>query len=225
MNLAFYTCFYGSCNNNAFSIPPLPSTKHDCYYFTNNETIYEQLRQTSWIGVYEPGKKTTDDVLESCMMGKHVKVLPHLYKELNNYDYSCFLDSKLAKVSETFVEDYIRRFFIEGGYALLLRHHWFLGNNVWEEYHESMLQERYRNKSGEYMKYIETQLANGFSETTPYHCACGFLIRNMRHPIMKDLNETWYKHIEECGIQDQISFFFVKQLFECYIHAFREEPF
>jgi hypothetical protein len=159
------------------------------------------------------------------MRGKHVKVLPHLYKELNNYDYSCFIDSKLAKVSETFVEDFIRRFFIEGDYALLLRHHWFLGNNVWEEYHESMLQERYRNKSDEYMKYIETQLANGFSETTPYHCACGFLIRNMRHPVMNDLNETWYKHIEECGIQDQISFFFVKQLFDCYVHAFREEPF
>jgi len=130
MKLAFYTCFYGSSNNNAFSIPPLPSAKYDCYYFTNNQTIFERLQSTRWIGVFEPDKKTTEDVLESCMMGKHVKALPHLYKELNNYDYTCFLDSKLAQVNEAFVEDFIQRFFVEGGYALLLRHHWFLGNNV-----------------------------------------------------------------------------------------------
>jgi hypothetical protein len=225
MKLAFYTCFYGSSSNEAFSVPPLPSAKYDCFYFTNNHTIMERLRHTRWIGVYEPDKKMTEDVLESCMIGKHVKVLPHLYTELNNYDYTCFLDSKLAKVNETFVEDLIQRFFVEDGYALLLRRHWFVGNNVWEEFHESMLQSRYRNKSDEYLKYIERQLANGFSETTAFHCACGFLIRNMRHTAINDLNETWYKHIEECGIQDQISFFFAKQMFECFIHAFREEPF
>jgi hypothetical protein len=27
------------------------------------------------------------------------------------------------------------------------------------------------------------------------------------------INEEWYKNILECGIQDQVSFFFVKQLF------------
>jgi len=225
MKLAFYTCFYGSGSNYSFGIPPLPSTKYDCYYFTNNETIFEQLRDTKWIGIFEANKKTTDDTIESNMVGKHVKVLPHLYRELKHYDYLCFLDSKLAKVNESFVENYIERYFVQGDYALLLRHHWFLGNNVWEEFHESMLQDRYRNFSERYMNYINKQVANGLSETTAYHCACGFLIRNMKHPLMKDLNETWYEHIEECGIQDQISFFFVKQMFDCYIHAFREEPF
>lgn len=225
MKLAFYTCFYGNSNNDAFSIPSLPSTKYDCYYFTNNMTIIERLQGTSWIGVFEPHKKTTDDVLESCMTGKHVKVLPHLYKELCNYDFTCFLDSKLSKVSETFVEDLIERFFVKDGYALLLRHHWFLGNNVWEEFHESMLQHRYLVHYDRYFNYIEKQLSSGLSETTAYHCACGFLVRNMKHPAINELNEMWYQHIEECGIQDQISFFFVKQFFDCYIHAFREEPF
>lgn len=225
MNLAFYTCFYGSCGNSAFNIPPLPSNKYDCYYFTNNESMLEKLNKTGWIGVFERDKEVTDDVIRSCKMGKHVKTQPHLYNELKQYDYTCFLDSKLEKVSETFVETMIERFFIEGGYALLLRHHWFLGNNVWEEFHESMLQERYRAYCEQYLKYIEKQLSSGLSETTAYHCACGFLVRNMKHPVIQELNETWYQHIEECGIQDQISFFFVKQLFDCYIYAFREEPF
>jgi len=226
MNLAFYTCFYGTCSNAAFSIPPLPSTKYNCYYFTNNESMLDKLNPTGWIGVLDnENKEQTDDVNRSCMMGKYVKTQPHLYKELKQYDYLCFLDSKLEKVRETFVEELIERFFIQGGYALLLRHHWFLGNNVWEEFHESMWQQRYLVEYDQYVKYIEKQLSSGLSETTGYHCACGFLVRNMKHPVIHELNETWYQHIEECGIQDQISFFFVKQLFDCYIHAFREVPF
>ncbi len=47
----------------------------------------------------------------------------------------------------------------------------------------------------------------------------------MKHEIINELNNTWYKHILECGIQDQISFFFVKQLFEPFIHPFTEIPF
>ena len=36
---------------------------------------------------------------------------------------------------------------------------------------------------------------------------------NMKHNKINTINTTWYQHIKECGIQDQISFFFVKQLF------------
>jgi hypothetical protein len=47
----------------------------------------------------------------------------------------------------------------------------------------------------------------------------------MKHEKIKEINNTWYQHIQECGIQDQISFFFVKQLFNDYIYPFTEIPF
>ena len=47
----------------------------------------------------------------------------------------------------------------------------------------------------------------------------------MKHDKINELNNTWYQHIEECGIQDQISFFFVKQLFNDDILSFTENPF
>ena len=97
-NLAFYTYFYGSNNNSAFNIPPIPSLKYKCYYYTNNNTIFELLKNTNWIGIYDD-KPTTDDVIESCMIGKHIKTMPHEYTELKDYDFLCFLDSKLAKVN------------------------------------------------------------------------------------------------------------------------------
>jgi len=166
------------------------------------------------------------------MIAKHVKVVPHEYTELTKYDFLCFLDSKLAHVSDTFVECMIDKFFIKQNYALLLREHMFINYgtknrniSVWDEFNESMPQHRYFIEADKYRTYIGTQITNGLSECTRDHCACGFLIRNMRHTKMVELNNTWYSHIQECGIQDQISFFFVKQLFSEYIYPFTEIPF
>jgi hypothetical protein len=187
--------------------------------------MIEKLKETSWIGIFQD-ISTTDDLIESCMLGKRIKTQPNEYDELKSYDYLCYLDSILNKVSETFVEDFIQKYFIENNYALLLRQHVFIhDSNVWNEYHESMQQERYRKQSEQYCNYIHQQVAQGLQVRTDYHCQCGFLIRNMKHEKMIDINTTWYRHIQECGIQDQISFFFVKQLFPEYIYAFKEIPF
>jgi len=224
LNLAFYTCFYGSNNNTSFCIPSLPSFKYNCYYFTNNKTMLEYLKDTKWIGIYD-NKPTNDDLIESCMVGKNIKVLPQNYNELKDYDYLCFLDSKVNNINELFIEKIIIEYFVKQNYALLLREHWFIHNNVWNEYNESMNQERYKFESEKYKNYIQKQINNGFDEVTEHHCACGILIRNMKHKIINEINETWYKHIHDCGIQDQISFFFVKQLFNNYIYSFTENPF
>lgn len=224
MDLAFYTYFYGSNNNSAFKIPVIPSTKYNCYYYTNNITIFDKLKNTKWIGIYHD-IQTNDDLIESCMAGKHVKTSPHKYDELKNYTYLCFLDSKLEAINETFVEEFIIKYFINNNYALLLREHFFIKNSVVKEYNESMKQERYKLEGDKYRKYIQNQVNLGLSANTPHHAACGFLIRNMKHTKINKINETWYKHIQECGIQDQISFFFVKQLFRGYIHFFTEIPF
>jgi hypothetical protein len=85
--------------------------------------------------------------------------------------------------------------------------------------------EKYRIEREKYKNYINNQVNNGLSETTDAHCACGLLIRNMKHEKMIEINNTWYQHIQECGIQDQISFFFVKQLFNDCVQPFTEIPF
>lgn len=179
-NLAFYTYFYGSDHNSAFKIPELPSLKYKCYYYTNNQSIFGMLKDTNWIGIYID-ISINDDLIQSCMIGKHLKTMPQEYNELKEYDYLCFLDSKLDKVNEQFVEDFIHKYFIENNYALLLRKHWFIQDNVWNEYNESMNQNRYKMQEEQYKKYIQKQINSGLSEITENHCACGFLIRNMKH--------------------------------------------
>jgi beta-1,4-mannosyl-glycoprotein beta-1,4-N-acetylglucosaminyltransferase len=212
--LAFYTVFIGSDKNPAFRIPDLPSEKYDCYYYTNNKSILEQLKDTSWIPVYIEVTET-DDEIDSCMKAKDVKILTHKFKEISDYQYTCFLDSKLFKVSETTVQRLIYKFFILEDSAMALRRSTIVQEpDVYKELQESMKQPRYVTQAERYKKYIEDQKDNGFSTTTDDHFACGFIIRNMRHPKIKEINDTWYEHLEKCGIQDQISFFFAKQRFK-----------
>jgi hypothetical protein len=222
MNLAFYAYFYGSEENIAFKIPDLPSLKYKCYYYTNNKTMIEKLKDTKWIGIFDD-KPTADDLIESNMVGKLIKSCPHKYDELKEYDYLCYMDSKLGKVNVSLVEEFIQNYFIEQNYALMIRQHWYIKNNVWDEYNDSVInQYRYYLQSEQILNYINKQKNYGLREITEHHCACSLLIRNMKHEKIKELNETWYQHIQECGIQDQISFFFVKQLFEEYIYIFTE---
>lgn len=223
-NLAFYTYFYGSDTNDAYIIPPLPTENYPCYFFTNNKNLNTILKNTKWINIFDD-KPTNDDLIESNMIGKHIKTMPHLYENLNTFDYLCYLDTKLPQINVNFVYNMINSFFLKNNYALLLREHWFIKESVWNEYYESIKQHRYSLQSQQYQDYIKKQIQKGLSETTIHHAACGFLIRNMKHPKIKEINKIWYENILECGIQDQISFFFVKQLFEKDIYIFTEYPY
>lgn len=224
IDLAFCTCFYGDDNNLACKIPEVPSSSYNCYYYTNNKTILEKLKDTQWIPIYDD-KPISSNAIESAMLSKHIKVLPNEYKELNGHTYVCFLDSKLQKVNEQFVEKMIIKYFVEMDFALLLREHWYIHNNVWDEYYEGIKQIRYRIEQDNYKNYINKQVENGFSEVTERHSATGLLIRNMKHKKMNEINRTWYQHIQESGILDQLSFFFIKQLFNGYIYSFNEDPY
>jgi hypothetical protein len=95
---------------------------------------------------------------------------------------------------------------------MMLRSHPWVNSNIWAEIDESLKQERYKVLSDQMNKYICKQLDKGLREITEYHVACGIIIRKMTKNSA-NINEEWYKNIQECGIQDQISFFFVKQMF------------
>jgi len=224
MNLAYYTCFYGDENNIAFNIPDTPSLKYKCYYFTNNQTILGYLENTNWVGIYD-NKPVSSDLIVSAMASKHIKAMPEGYLVLKEYDYLCYLDSKLPKVNERFVEKQIKDYFIQENFALVLRKHWFINDNVWNEFNESMNHCRYRKEDEKYINYIVGQVRAGLSEKSDEHCMTGYLLRNMKHPKIMQINETWFNHIQDCGIECQISFFFIKQMFFEYIKSFSENPF
>jgi len=205
--IAFYTVFTGTNNTSGYAIPQAQEG-FDNYFFTNDEALFNTLKDTQWIPRLIT-EKSGDDIISSTMDSKRLKVNPFLSEDLLNYEYTCFRDTKIDSFSLSKVFDIIK----DDSFAMALIEHWFVKPEVYAEFNESMLQPRYKSQEDQILSYIRRMESEGFSLVTSYHLACGFIIRNMQHKDVEKIGITWQEHINECGIQDQISMFFVKQLF------------
>jgi len=212
--LAYYTCFFGNDNNNSNVIKKIPSNSDDCYYFTNNENTIKKLQATKWkpIFVNIPIK---NNLLENTRDSKEIKVCPNRFNILKKYKYLCYIDSKLI-INESQINNIIRNNLEETDYLMVLGKHPFIKENIWNEYNECLLQERYFKEKDRYFKYINNQIKSGLSEKSEIHFQTGLIIRKNTTETNL-INETWFEHIKECGIECQISFFFINQLFNKYI--------
>ena len=92
---------------------------------------------------------------------------------------------------------------------MILKKHAFLKPNVWNEYKEAMMQERYKVDSEKYKQYILKQERSGLSPEADVHYQTGLIIRKSL-PVTEKIGEVWYEHIQEAGIECQISFFFIQ---------------
>ena len=212
--IAFYTCFFGGNDNIANKINNPPSKYYDCYYFTNNKNTYNSLKNTGWIPIFIdiPIKESLTD---NAMDAKELKACPHHYDILNKYEYSCYFDSKMY-IKEDDVENMID-ILTDSKYLFILGKHPFVKPNVWNEYNESLYQERYAIQKDRYHNYIMKNLNNGLKETAKNHYQTGFILRKSSSKT-NEINELWHEHIKECGIECQISFFFIQQIYEEYIY-------
>ena len=170
MELAFYTCYFGGQYSYSRLIPPIPSTKYDCYYFTNDRAIYNELSNTLWKIVFMdvPVHLCT---IKNTMESKLLRCCPHKFEELKHYKYLCWFDSKI-KVYDDKVEDLIPQL-IDDKFIVLSKHPYSdRFTSVWDEFHLCLGTDKYRAQKEQYEVYIKKQIIAGFSETINIHF-CG----------------------------------------------------
>jgi hypothetical protein len=208
--LAFYTCYSG--NDYAYSnmVHPAPSKEHDCYYFTNNSTTYSKLKDMGWIPILLDISIENDDI-KDCQSTKLLRCCPHLFEPLNNYEYLCYIDSKLQITTVEKIEELQNILAANENLTLAMTMHPRNYASVWGEFDEAMQQHRYNINEKKYSEYIHSQLSSGYKDIPLRHC-CGFSLRK-QNDIMRRIGERWYSHICKCGIEDQISWQFIIQDF------------
>tara|TARA_Y100001978_G_scaffold127158_1_gene113478 strand:+ start:3814 stop:4821 length:1008 start_codon:yes stop_codon:yes gene_type:complete len=216
-SLAFYTCFYGSDKNIRFQYHPPSSLKYDFYYFTNNKTMVNMLKDSKWIVIFDD-VFILDDIIDSCMVAKYIKSSPHKFKQLQKYTYTCYHDNCLHKINIEGVERLIKSYFIERNYSHILSQHYFIKGSINSEVKHALKKYRYFIQKNKIDKYINKQINSGLKIVTNKHATTCFIIRNMRHNIIQEIDDRWYQHILDCGILCQASFFFIKQLYSKYIY-------
>jgi hypothetical protein len=234
-DIVFYTVFFGTDRNWANLIPRRPSSKHPCYFFTNNLNTYNRIlaqrtdanEREIWSPVFVDIPPKDDNVL-SAFDAKHLKACPHLYEMCNEHKYICYFDSK-HNVDEPRIEALCDFLESSDEVCVIMPEHPCNFNKVWEEYELAITVDKYAAEKDKYRSYIQKQLANNFSDTVKTHLTTQFILRK-NNAVSKELNELWYSHIRECGIMCQLSFFFVQQIFaeniraikyqECYSYCF-----
>lgn len=211
-SLAFYTGFFGNDTNWAAMIPNVPHPSYDAWYFTNNPRIFERLAHTGWKRVWVSTPIHGDNVKDA-LSSKELRCCPERFPELANYDYLCWLDSKMHFTSWAAFEEMWEALRSSETLLVAATQHPTPYTSVWGEYEAAIKYEKYAREKDAYRRYIEDQLAKGMDVSKPQRICCGFRLMKMV-PRRKELGETWLQHIHMCGIEDQITWQFVHQLYE-----------
>lgn len=209
--LAYYTCYFGKLYNYSRLVPPIPSEKHDCYYFTNDLEIYNSLENTLWKRIFCNDVHAHDCNIANTMETKILRTCPHKFDILNDYEYLCWFDSKL-KVFEDKVEELMEQLANNEDKIMVLTKHPYSNRftSVWDEFNLAMGYDRYACQKEQNIKYINKQIENGYSEKINIHFSGGWNLKKKCKKV-EEFGELWYSHILECGIEDQISLQFVQQ--------------
>lgn len=216
MNLAYFTCYFGGDYNYSKMIPTIPSEIHDCYYFTNNPHIYNELEKTKYIRVFVDTIPIYNDWIKDTESTKELRSCPHRFEQLHKYKYVCWHDSKL-NVFEDKVLAVIQILDSSNKVMAITKHPYSSRfTSVWDEYNLCMGTEKYGKQKDQYTTYIKNKIEEGFSENISIHYCLGFRLLK-QGDLCKEIGDFWYKNIKECGIEDQISFDFVVQKYGDYI--------
>jgi hypothetical protein len=218
--LAFYTIFCGTTNDiikRGDVIPSLPSLDFPCYFFSDNLNTLVRAREKGWIAELLDGLPS-HDVNISGMKSKDLKARPHTNSKLRKYRYTVYHDTKLT-VTESLILTILEDLPPNKSIAMC-KHRIFSGSvSIWQEYNESLNQDRYRIEKDMMEMYINDNLNNGLSSIKTDHLSTGFIFRKMSK-ITQEIGEVWYQNIVKCGIECQVSMFFVHQQYADDIFAF-----
>ncbi len=214
--IAIYTCFFGNNSNWANQITNAIEGI-DCYYFTNNPTTFNHLESTKWKRVFVDIPISDDDIV-SASQSKHLRCCPYEYSQLRPYQYICWIDSKLRIHSLPCMWDMVASL-ERTGKSWAFTQHPLSMTTVWDEYNEAIKYKKYAQQKNQYIDYIDSRIAMGYGEIVSKHICGGFSVRKQT-PLAKEIGEFWYSEIQDCGIEDQISFHFVHQKYVSDIEVF-----
>lgn len=209
-NLAIYSTYCGSNKNVTFR--QAADSNYPRYFISNNEDFLRQVEAVGWKPILLENQPVVDDPIVSSTQAKIAKALPHLFPELAQYDYTIYIDDKVA-LNEPLLPGLVEKLKTDKS-PMALKQHTFVDSNVLSEYTESLKQARYFAQHPMMKEYIAAMAAEGYSLKKDIHYVTTCILRDMKHEDTQAINNEWFEHIARCGIECQVSFFFISQMFE-----------
>ncbi len=202
------------------NVPVLPS--NFSIFATNLKSMSDKANAARWR--VADINATVNDYIASTMSSKQMKVypqriLPSLGIAEEEVDFVVWFDNKFD-VNTAGVLNVTSSW--DPTHAVMFHLHPFLCCGFDSELEESMKQPRYFAQRGQYLAYADQEVAAGYKRNGEKHFQGGFIIYNLRHKKTRLFQDTWWDHIQRCGIQDQLSLYFVAQRFKDDIGIFHD---
>jgi hypothetical protein len=207
--VAIYSTYCGELKNLTFKRHY--TRKYPSYFYSNNKEVLAKVEKWGWIPVLMSQFEVSKDTLKSAMQAKYPKALPHRLEELRRFEYTIYADDKIS-IDESVIDGAIQDL-LRTGAPMSVPEHRLIKENVLFELVEAMKQERYVRQKDEIIAYLSEKLTKGAKIKSKLF-ETGVILRDMKHNKVNDINECWYREIEKCGIECQISFFFVAQKYD-----------
>jgi len=199
-------------------LPPKPPTDHSYFVIDSAapDWLAEVLRVYNWHVLQLPGKSDYD-AINSTMRSKSAKIPQHRWAELDRYDFVVWFDDKFqVNVSAAY-----RTISSWPPHAAVALHRHpkrctasFPDCSVMEEVDAAVQQQnRYRRQESITRAYVREQQRLGRQLAGHPLYQAGFIVYWQRHRQTDSFQATWMDHIAIAGINDQVSLFFVAQIF------------
>lgn len=210
---AVYSTYFGSNHTLTFN-KQMVDPNFDHYFISNNLYLLQNVKKLGWIPIHINLPISRNRIL-SAQQSKIPKALPHIFEELNRYEYLFYRDDKID-FDTSLLPSLIEQMESEKA-AFSIRLHPDLSSNVLNEFAVAMHQHRYEAQRSQMVEYISKKVADGYSLKVNNMFWTSAILRHLKHPDTITINEDWYQNILDCGIECQLSFDFVAQKYGCII--------
>ena len=203
------SCIFG----DKFSAVHHAPLKADCFLFTNNTNLKDEIEDKNWIYVYVKSE-ISDDYVISSLQSKYVKFLQFLRHERYRKLFECYDKIIYVDHKNILKRSHIQRLEAINDKPVLLRYAPTLKNTIWKEVKEASGQERYMRFEERTVDYIREKIKDGYREDVII-CNTGLILYHIQNDKVIELaNEVHEDMINIGNPECQIFWAMISQRYE-----------
>ena len=189
-NILIISCIFGNKFVKVYEAP----LNYNCYFFSNNIEIKQEVENKKWIFVYVNIKLSTDNVISSCN-SKYIKFLAFLdeFSEFKKYKSILYFDHKLF-VKEEDIDKLIKNSIKDNHkYNIIIRKHEKSHKRISSEIKVALGQERYLRNMDKTKELIYNKINNNEIKDEIEICNTGliFYVNYKDSDIINMLNNIY----------------------------------
>ena len=206
--LAIVSGAFGKNNNESLMVHP-SYARFDCFFVTDNCILGKRAERLGWKIVWSYPKY--NDNYEAALASKQLKTNTQAYlsssPHSHQYKFVMWVDSK-----QRIEEDEVVHFLSSNDtFCVAMVPHNFI-YNASEELDAAMHQERYKRDEQRILSFMHAQEKRGFPPNSKNtHFLTSYIIWNLQHPKLTEMQSLWDSYILQIGIECQISFYYVAE--------------